>query len=354
MTKLISIIVPMFNEEENVNIVVERLADLAEMIAKRWGFSTEVIINDNASTDETFHRIQELQAQTQPRPFTMRVFRFSRNIGFQRSILVGYCKAKGDAVVQIDADMQDPPELILDFIAKWLEGYYVVYGIRRTRTEGRVINSLRRGFYRLIRRISPDELPLDSGDFRLVDRRLVEVVRAVHDQDPYLRGLIASFGTRQLGIPYDRGSRHAGTSKFGLAKLVGLSMDAITNHSALPLRLASLVAFIVVLLIVVLAMGYIAVWLFSGGPLPAGFMTLVLLQLIGVGTLAALLGIQGEYLARIYKQVKDRPLAIIESKLDREQEQEDERKVVTAASWEPRDEIEVLWSGARPPFGGSA
>lgn len=331
----------MHNEEGNVELVFQRLTALDATIAERFGFEVEVIINDNASTDATFQRIRNFQAQSAMLPFSLRVFRFSRNIGFQRSILVGYCKAKGDAVVQLDADMQDPPELIPEFIAKWLEGYYVVYGVRRSRAESRLLTLSRKLFYRLIDRISPDELPHDSGDFRLVDRRLVDVIRSVYDQEPYLRGLIASFGMKQIGVPYDRAVRKAGVSKFDFAKLLRLSIDGITNHSVAPLRLATVIAFVVVAIIAVLGAFYVISW-GIGAPLPAGFMTQVLLQLVGIGTLAALIGIQGEYVARIYSQVKDRPLAIIESKLGREPRAANE---VSAADQPFQDEIEVLWIG---------
>jgi len=334
MTKLISIVVPMYNEAENVDALIAAISDLSRKISERWGFSVEVIINDNASTDQTFERIRVAQASAAPLPLTLRVFRFSRNIGFQRSILVGYRKSKGDAVVQMDADLQDPPSLVLDFIQKWTEGYYVVYGVRRQRREGPMITGLRKLFYRILDRISIDDLPYDSGDFRLVDRRLVDVICEMQDQDPYLRGLIATLGTRQVGIPYDRDARQRGRSKFGLADLVRLSLDAVTNHSVVPLRLASYVAFGVMALVCVLIALYFGAWVIHGHSLPAGFTTQLLVQLFGIAILAGLIGLQGEYISRIYKQVKERPLAVIETAAEREQ-----------SGSEGSEQIEVLWFG---------
>jgi dolichol-phosphate mannosyltransferase len=299
MSKLISFVVPMYNESENVDSVLEEITKISREIIARWGFSIELIINDNASTDDTFEKLRAVQARSQDFPFAVRVFRFSRNIGFQRSILVGYKKARGDAVIQVDADLQDPPSLTVDFIEKWLEGYYVVYGVRCKRQEGMALTALRKTFYRLLDRISADDLPHDSGDFRLIDRRLVAIVCEIHDQDPYLRGLIASLGTRQTGVPYDRAARKKGESKFGMRELVRLSLDAVSNHSVVPLRIASYLAFAVTLLVGGLVIVYLGAWLTQGEALPAGF-----------------IGVQGEYIARIHKQVKEYPLAIIEQQLE--------------------------------------
>lgn len=338
MSKLISIVIPMYNEEDNVDAALDRMGDVAREIRDRWQFRTEVIVNDNASMDGTSERLKAYRRNEEVLPFRLRGYRFARNVGFQKSILFGFCKAEGDAVVQIDADLQDPPELILEFIGKWLEGYHVVFGVRRSRQEGRLINGARWLFYRGLNRISSDALPHDSGDFRLVDRRFVDIVRAIEDQDPYLRGLIASLGGRQIGVAYDRGERQAGESKFGMRDLLRLSIDAVSNHSVLPLRLASYIAFAIVIAMIVLSLFYLGTWAVTGDRLPAGFTTQVLLQLGATSVLAALLGLQGEFIARIYKQLKQRPIAVVESSFETDR---------ATGQLERRDDVvEPLWSGS--------
>jgi glycosyltransferase involved in cell wall biosynthesis len=340
MTRLISIIVPVFNEEDNIAPLLQRLNAVTAAICTRHpDMSFEVVITDNHSTDGTFARLSEATAADAIHAFRLRVFRFAKNIGFQKSILVGYTKAEGDAVIQIDADLQDPPELIETFIEKWQEGHEVVYGVRRSRQEGRVITALRRMFYRLIDRISDDPLPHDAGDFRLVDRSLVDVVVALRDHDPYLRGLFASLGMRQTGVPYDRAPRERGESKFHLTELIRLSWDGLTNHSVVPLKLSSYLALAITLIGAGLAVFYLASWLFLSRDLPLGFLTLVLLQLASVAVLAFLIGIQGEYISRIYAQVKEKPLAIVQNRLVA-------GRHASASETEPMTEpIEVIWTG---------
>jgi dolichol-phosphate mannosyltransferase len=338
MSKLLSIVVPVFNEAGNIKPLFERLRPLVREIKKEFGHSVEVIINDNHSTDATFEILKEWAATHDPSDFQLRIFRFSKNIGFQRSILVGYCKARGNAVTQLDADLQDPPELILEFLRQWREGYQVVYGVRRQRPEGFALSLARKAFYRLIDRISADHLPHDSGDFRLVDRQLVDVICALHDHDPYLRGLVASLGLKQIGVPYEREARKSCESKFRFSDLVKRSIDGITNHSAFPLRLASYFAFFVVLLAAGLIVFYFLGWLLWGQGVPVGFMTQTILQLGSVGVLAFFISIQGLYIGRIYNQIKEKPLAIIQESIARDGEPSD-----TEAESVPQ--IEVIWFG---------
>jgi len=340
MTSLLSIVVPMMNEEGNVAPLFERLGSLADAVRIDYGMSTEIVVNDNCSSDRTMDELRAYAAIHDPQRFRLRIFRFSRNIGFQKSILVGYRKARGDAVVQIDADLQDPPELILDFLARWRAGNKVVYGIRRHRDENLVMQGLRKLFYRLINRFSEDGLPHDAGDFRLIDRAVVDVVCALHDNDPYLRGAIASLGLAQTGVAYDRTDRKRGRSKFDLLLLAKLAIDGITNHTALPLRLASYVAIGVFFAAILLVLYYLAGWFFFQRDMPIGFMTQTLLQLGTVGSLALLFAVQGFYIQRIYNQVKERPLAIIEHHIARPDEIEGGAQA-----------IEVLWVGCDRPGG---
>jgi polyisoprenyl-phosphate glycosyltransferase len=308
--KLISIVVPVFNEEESIQPLYDALIRVLDPLSDRYNF--EMIFTDNHSTDRSFEQLAGL-AELDPR---IRVFRFSRNFGFQRSIFTGYLKASGDAAVQIDCDLQDPPDLIPEFLRLWTEGWYVVYGIRRTRKEGWWIRTARRVFYRLLDALSEDHLPHDAGDFRLVDRRILDELRQIDDYQPYLRGAIASLGFRQIGIPYDRIERARGASKFSVRDLVGLALDGIFNHSVVPLRIATFTG-LIVSVVTFLGLGFYAIdRLAFGRNWPPGFATTISLILLTLSLNALFLGIIGEYLARIYKQVKKRPLTIIERQID--------------------------------------
>jgi dolichol-phosphate mannosyltransferase len=304
--KLVSIIVPVLNEEGNVERLYEAVTQVMVDLEVRYDY--ELIFTDNHSSDSTFAKIEQLAAKD-PR---VSGFRFSKNFGFQRSILTGYMKTSGDAVIQIDADLQDPPELIPEFIEKWEEGYDVVYGVRRSRQEGWLIALARRTFYKLIDLLSEDDLPRDAGDFRLVSRRIVELLGEVDDYHPYLRGLIASLGFEQLGIPYDRARRTSGESKFSIPRLIGLAVDGILVHSVIPLRIATFVGLAMSLVMMLGILGYGLSRLVFGVDWPAGFATTTVLLLLGITLNGLFLGIIGEYLGRLYQQAKKRPITIIE------------------------------------------
>jgi dolichol-phosphate mannosyltransferase len=306
---IISIVVPVLNEEDNVEPLHEALTTVMADLADRYEY--EILFTDNHSTDKTFSKLEAIVAADH----RVRALRFSKNFGFQKSILTGYLHATGDAVIEIDADMQDPPELIPEFIEKWEQGYHVVYGVRRTRQEGFLSQKARRLFYRLIDALSDDHLPHDAGDFRLVSRQVVDLIREVDDYHPYLRGLIASFGFEQVGIPYDRSARASGESKFSFGQLTSLAVDGILQHSVIPLRIASITGLVLALIMVLVIVGYAIGRIFFGQEWPAGFATTTVLLLLGIVLNALFLGIIGEYLGRIYQQVKKRPITIIEREI---------------------------------------
>ena len=191
VVKLLSIVVPVYNEEANVEPLYDAVNRTLERIGDRYRW--EFVFTDNCSSDRTFECLADL-AGRDPR---VRIYRFTRNFGFQRSILTGYRLARGDAAVQIDCDLQDPPELILDFVKLWESGFKVVYGVRRSRPEPVVVHGMRRVFYRLIAWLSNDNIPVDAGDFRLVDRCVLELLHLYRDENPYLRGYIATLGYRR-------------------------------------------------------------------------------------------------------------------------------------------------------------
>jgi dolichol-phosphate mannosyltransferase len=311
VVKLLSIIVPVYNEEANVEPLYDAVNRTLERIADRYRW--EFVFTDNCSTDRTFERLNWLAA-SDPR---VRIYRFTRNFGFQRSILTGYRLARGDAAVQIDCDLQDPPDLILDFVRHWERGYKVVYGVRRSRPEPFLLHGMRRIFYRTVAWLSNDRLPLDAGDFRLVDRCVLDILRLYRDENPYLRGQIATLGYEQIGVAYDRTERKRGETSFGLGSLVSFAIDGIVSHSTLPLRLASLVGVALSILAVLAIAVYLTLWLTYEKSWPAGFATLAILILVSIALNAILLGIIGEYVARMSSQVRPQPLTIVERVVDR-------------------------------------
>lgn len=309
--RLISICVPVFNEERNIEPLYEALRPIFIELSGSYDF--ELIFTDNHSDDGTFQELAKLAA----RDSRVRALRFSRNFGFQRSILTAYLTARGDAAIQIDCDLQDPPSLMLEFIQRWEQGYYVVYGIRKSRKEAWWMNATRKLFYRLIDSLSEDELPLDAGDFRLVDRRVLDELRRLDDSQPYLRGTIATMGFNQIGIPYERCERQWGKSKFSFADLIGLALDGILNHSVVPLRIATYLGLAISVATLLAIMGYLVGRIFFGQAWPPGFASIVVLILGSLSLNALFLGIIGEYLGRIYRQVKKQSLTIVECEIGR-------------------------------------
>jgi dolichol-phosphate mannosyltransferase len=307
---LISIVLPAYNEELNIRPLFERLHPILAQLSDRFRF--EFVVIDNHSTDRTFALLQEVAA-SDPR---VRVFRLSRNFGFQRSILTGYMQCRGDAAIQLDVDLQDPPELIPVFLERWQSGADVVYGVRIERTEGRVITFARGLFYRLIDLLSEDKLQVDAGDFRLISRRIIDLVCAYRDANPYLRGTIATLGFEQVGVPYARNARKFGESKFPFSKLLSLALDGILNHSTVPLRFATYFGLGASLLTVILMLCYAFVRIVLRAEWPAGITTLAALILLSISINAMLLGIIGEYLGRMYRQIHVAPVSIIESVID--------------------------------------
>ncbi|HVF93170.1 MAG TPA: glycosyltransferase family 2 protein [Sphingomonas sp.] len=306
---LVSVLIPCLNEEANVETAYARIV---AVFAALPGHDYEIIFTDNHSSDRTFELLRAISA----RDPQVRVIRFARNEGYQRSVLTAYQAARGDCSVQVDCDMQDPPELIPDLLALWAAGHEVVYGVRRTLPDGIVVATLRRRFYWLINRLSEDDLPADAGEFRLVDGRILAAIRDINDATPYVRGLISAMGFSQVGLPYDRQPRVAGSSKFPLSKMIALGVNGVLNHSLAPLRLASLVGVVVALTTMALIVGYLVGRLLFGQDWPAGFATTTLLLLLGISLNSLFLGILGEYLGRIFLQVKARSRPVVEAEID--------------------------------------
>lgn len=307
--RLISISVPVLNEEGNIDHLIARLQGVAR---DNPAYDFEFVVTDNASTDNTFVKLAE-HAASEPR---LRVFKFSRNFGFQRSILFNLLQTRGDAAVQVDADLQDPPELIAEFLAKWEQGFKVVYGVRRKRKENVALLWARKLHYRLLSALSEVEVPVDAGDFRLTDRAVIEHLRSFEDRSPYIRGIIASIGYAQTGIVYDRAERVAGQSKFNFFKLLTLSIDGVCSQSTKPLQYITMFGFAVCGISMVLMLVYLIDYLFSASADQRGFTTLVLLVLASIGLNAAFVGLLGEYIGRIFNTVRGGPVAIVSDRIE--------------------------------------
>ena len=304
--KLISFVVPVFNEQENIEAFLDALNTETKKLAKRYDF--EILFTDNHSTDETFKLLSE-RAKKDTR---IRVIRFSRNFGYQRSILTAYANARGDAAIQLDCDLQDPPALIETFLDHWEDGHAVVYGIRRSRKEGWFLDWARRMFYRLVDALADIDLPHHAGDFRLVDRRVLDLMAASQDRNPYLRGMIARYGFKQIGVPYDREARHRGISKFSPGEYFSIAFDGIVSQSVIPLRLATYTGLIVAVATFAAILVYSIGHALFGATWPPGFATQTVLILFGISINALFLGIIGEYVARIYQQSVKGPVTIVE------------------------------------------
>lgn len=345
---LVSVLVPAFNEEANVERAYQAITRVFDGLED---YRCEILFTDNHSTDRTFPLLAEI-ARKDPR---VRVIRFSRNYGYQRSLLVGYQNARGACSVQIDCDLQDPPEMIPQMLALWRAGYHVVYGVRRSLADGFLVSGLRRAFYRTVNALSEDDLPIDAGEFRLVDARLIQQLRTVQDTSPYLRGLISAMGFSQIGLPYDRAARVAGESKFPFRKMLGLALDGVLNHSLVPLRAASLVGIGVGVITILLMVAYLAGRLVFGQNWPAGFATTTVLLLLTITLNAVFLGIIGEYLGRIFLQLKVAPDPIVEARID-PPDCAAEQPSVTLSAWRGRAPGEGTRSGGshdRPAAAGS-
>jgi len=306
---LLSICIPVFNEEENLPAIIPAIDQALAGIADRYDL--EFVFTDNCSSDGSFDILTTMAAADD----RVRVIRFSRNFGYQKSVLTGYLNSSGACAVQLDADLQDPPSIIPKFLDEWEAGAKVIYGVRRSRKEGFFVTAARRLFYRFINFLAEHPLPVDTGDFRLIDRQIIDVLNATPSNSPYLRGEIAKMGFRQVGIDYDRAARQHGDSKFPLRAMVGLAVDGIISQSIVPLRLATYTGLVMALLTFLALLFYGLTRVFLDVDWPPGFTTITVLVLFSISLNALFLGIVGEYLARIYRQVSSHHTVIEDCRL---------------------------------------
>jgi dolichol-phosphate mannosyltransferase len=271
MGKLISVCIPTYNEEKNIVKAVESVEKVfADQLP---GYRLELIITDNASADATWRLIKELAVSRDH----LKAVRFSRNFGYQNSIFAGLSLSTGDAVIELDADLEDPPGVIPKFIEKWELGNEVVYGVRAKRYGNWLTLALTKVFYRILDGMSEFRIPRDAGDFRLLDRKVVSALVAFPERNLYLRGLVAFLGFRQVPVEYDRQPRISGHSKFRFMHYVVLAIDAITAFSKAPLRIIGVLGTLLFLGSILLALYYLGVYLVGGIPVP-GVATIVILM----------------------------------------------------------------------------
>jgi len=304
---VLSVVAPVWNEAPTLPLFYQRTAAVLDRLGEPW----ELVLVDDGSSDATRATLRALHA-ADPR---VKALSFSRNFGHQAAITAGLDYARGDAVVVMDSDLQDPPEVIPALVARWREGAQVVYA-QRTQRQGETWFKLATAglFYRLIRRIASVDIPVDTGDFRLLDRRAADALRGLEEQHPYVRGLASWIGFRTAAVPYERHARHAGATKYPLRKMVKFALDGITNFSYLPLQLATWAGFAVAGLSVLGILAAVALRLFYGHALTGQATTLVSVLFLG-GLQLIFLGVIGEYLGRIYDEVKGRPLYIVDEAL---------------------------------------
>ncbi len=301
---IISIVIPAYNESANLPLILEEVQTLR---AVETNYDFEIIIMDNHSTDSTPQVAMNFASQDP----AVRLIRLSRNFGYQANILTGYMNCKGAAAVQLDADGEDDPALISTFLRKWEEGYKVVYGVRTQRQESWFRILQRKIFYKIIARLSTVDLPVDSGDFRLLDRCVLNSMAQFSETALYLRGMMSYIGFKQIGIEYARRKRYRGESKFSFWDYLTLALDGVTSFSQKPLYAVVQLGSIISLLSFIGMVYYLGLYLVGRVDTP-GFTTLVLIQLLMTGVQLICLGINSVYVGRIFAEVKQRPRSIVE------------------------------------------
>jgi dolichol-phosphate mannosyltransferase len=307
MNPIISVILPVYNESETLELLAARLGPILE---ESTGGSFEVIFVNDGSRDGSDQIVDSFHARD-PR---FKAIHFSRNFGHQAALQAGLDEAMGDAVILMDADLQDPPEVLNRFIEFWRDGYDVVYAVRKKRKESFLKRAAYAVFYRTMKAMAEIDVPLDAGDFCLIDRRVVDTLVSLRERNRFLRGLRSWVGFKQIGVEYEREARHAGDPKYTLRKLMGLALSGYIGFSAMPLRMAMWLG------LSAAGAGFlIAVWAVMTKLLgiysPRGWAsTLAVIMFIG-GVQLLMLGVIGEYLSRVYDEVRQRPLYIVRSRV---------------------------------------
>jgi len=312
--KSLTFIIPVFNEEKNITNVFDELLKIKKKLSEKYKIF--FLFADNNSTDNSFKILNEIAKSNN----FVRLIKYSRNYGYQRSILTAIKYSETDGAVIIDCDLQDPPELILQFIKYWEKGYKNIYGIRSKRKESWV--KLRSIYYKLINKLSDIEMPENAGDFRLLDKVIINYLKNIDHDNPYVRGLVASAGYKSVGIEYERKKRIKGQSSAGFFKLLLLAIRSITQFSNFPIRLLSIFGIIILIIIFLLIIFIIFIRIYFGTnsdiflSLPKGFTTTWILILITIGINSLFLGIIGEYVSNIHDEILKKNKVNIQKKVN--------------------------------------
>lgn len=310
----LSIIVPMYNEEESLGFFFETIE---RELAKLQGYSYEIVCVDDGSTDTTFALLQEKAAQDD----RIKVIKFSRNFGKEYGLMAGLRFCKGRAAIPIDVDLQDPPELIADFVKKWEEGYDMVYGIRNDRKSDTVLKRwTAKLFYKTYNLMTKSPIPYNAGDYRLLDRKVIEAILSLKERNVFMKGVFGWTGFKSVGIKYRRQKRKAGVSKWNYWKLWNFALDGITASTTLPLRIWTYLGSLLSMTGMFYAMYIIIRTIRYGTDVPGYASLLVFILLLG-GIQMVILGILGEYIGRIFIEVKNRPLYVVEKKVNLDDEE---------------------------------
>jgi glycosyltransferase involved in cell wall biosynthesis len=310
---MISVVVPVHNEVETLDELHRRLAIVLEGLGRH-----EIVLVDDGSDDQSWERMRGIASSDAH----VRLVRLSRNFGHQAALTAGLDAARGEAVVIMDADLQDPPELIPKLVAKWREGFDVVYGVRATRDgETRFKLLTASVFYRVLRSVSRVDIPADAGDFRLLSRRAVDALARMPERARFLRGMTSWVGFRQAGVSYQRDARYAGTTNYPTRRMITLGLDAITSFSTAPIRVVTTLGFLLVVFCAGVLAWTVYVKLFTDTAVTGWTSLLAVVLLLGGMQLVAL-GIIGQYVARIFEESKQRPVYLVEETVDASSEPE--------------------------------
>lgn len=303
-----SIIFPVYNEEENIQNLYKRTAKVMDRLENDY----EIIFVNDGSFDNTAKLLFELH-QKYPH---VKIINFSRNFGHQTAVAAGLNYSKGDYTAVLDADLQDPPEILPKFFAKITEGYDVVYAVRKNRKESFLIKLTYSFFYRMLKLVANINIPLDSGDFCVMSRKIVQALNSLPERNRFIRGLRSWVGFKQIGFEYERMARSAGKSKYNLSRLFKLAFDGIFSFSYIPLQMMFFAGFLslIISILGIIRAFYLKFFTASYSRVPGFATTYILLMFIG-GLILFAIGILGEYIRRIYDEVKRRPQYIIESKI---------------------------------------
>jgi polyisoprenyl-phosphate glycosyltransferase len=306
MQKL-SLIIPIFNEEAIIDELDSRLRAMLGEVERAHSLEWEVVFVDDGSRDRSLEMLRAL-SEREPR---YKLISFSRNFGHQLAITAGVDRAEGDAVVVMDADLQDPPEVVQAMVARWREGYDVVYGVREKRRGETLFKKATAAlFYRTLRSMTGVDIPVDTGDFRLMSRPVVVVMRGLRERNRFVRGLVAWVGFKQTSVVYERHERFAGTTKYPLRKMIKFALDGITSFSTLPLRFAIWLGALSGVLAVAVGIWAIYTKFFVNGVVP-GWTTILVFSAFTSSVQLIMIGVMGEYLGRAYEELKGRPLYIV-------------------------------------------